>query len=84
MALLKNARGRKNGESSNYSRLLGNPDLGKLISRVHASTITAGLELEKIIAARVKSISDLDDFLSQELMPDGVFLVTKEQQGRNT
>ena len=79
MALLENARGRKDWKNSGYSRLLGNPVLGRLISRVQGASITAGRELERIIAGRVKSISDLDDFLSRELMPDGVFLVAKKQ-----
>ena len=41
--------GRKDGA---YTRLLGNEELGALISRVHATSISSGLELEKLILAK--------------------------------
>ena len=46
MALIENAKGRKDG---GYVRLLGDKELGLLISRVHSAVISAGTELEKII-----------------------------------
>jgi len=41
--------GRKDGA---YTRLLGNEELGALISRVHSASISSGLELEKLILAK--------------------------------
>ncbi len=64
--------------SGSYIRLFGDPDLGRLISRVHGAVIASGSELEKMISTRVKTIDDLDTFLCQEIMPEGVFLATKK------
>ena len=41
--------GRKDGA---YTRLLGNEELGALISRVHSASISSGVELEKLILAK--------------------------------
>src|SRR5437868_10631832 len=44
---IKNTKlGRKDGS---YTRLLGNEQLGALISRVHAASISSGHELESLI-----------------------------------
>lgn len=47
MVKLKDAKG-KSGEA--FTRLLGNADLGKLLSRVQASLIRGGNELENLLA----------------------------------
>ncbi len=55
MALISNAKGRKETETdSGYVRLTGNKQLGNLISRYHASVISSGNELESFLAVRLK------------------------------
>ena len=75
MALIKNVPGRKDG--SGYERLFGDRELGWLISRVHAAVTSSGTELERIIKDNVTLIDDLDVFLKQEIMPDGVLVADK-------
>jgi len=41
--------------------------------------ISSGSELEKIIAASVPNIPELDAFLEREIMPEGVLLARKRQ-----
>ena len=65
--------------SGGYRRLFNIPELGALISRVHSTVISAGKELEKMIEERVMLIDNLDTFLSNEIMPDGVFLALKKE-----
>ena len=77
MARLKDAKGRKSG--SGYSRLFDNEDLGALISRIHATVISSGTELEQVIKDKVQTIVDLDKFLLQEIMPDGVQVADKKK-----
>ena len=77
MALLKNAKGRKDG--SGYARVFNNPELGHLVSRVQATVISSGTELERIVKAKVEIIDDLDNFLEQEIMPDGVLVADKQK-----
>lgn len=76
MALIKNAKGRKDG--SGYARILGDRRLGLLISRVQAAVISAGSEPERIIASEAQQIDDLDEFLHQQPMSEGVWLATKK------
>ena len=68
--------GRRDG---GYARLFNDPDIGALVSRVHATSIRAGTELEHIIRRESltngTAISDLDEFLAKG--SDGVFLADK-------
>ena len=68
--------GRRDG---GYARLFNDPDIGALVSRVHATSIRAGTELEHIIRRESltngTAIRDLDEFL--ENGSDGVFLADK-------
>ena len=41
--------------------------------------IRSGTELERLVSTRVPGIHDLDAFLAQEVMEEGVFLATKKQ-----
>lgn len=59
--------------------MFGIPALGILMSKVQSSVISSGSELEKMIVGRVRSLPDLDKFLSREIMPDGVFIASKKQ-----
>ncbi len=77
MALFRDAQGRKDG-GSGYARAFGDPGLGQLLSRVQATVISSGSELEKMISEQVSPVMELDKFLEYEIMPDGVFLVTKK------
>lgn len=77
MALIAESKeGRKDG---GYSRIIGNVELGALMSRTQATVISAGTELEKIITKRCHPLteSQLGDFLSGKL-PDGNYLITKK------
>ncbi len=76
MALIENSKVKES--SGGYERLFSNRALGKLISRVHSACITAGNELEKLIMERVNKIGNLDDFLSHEIMPEGIFVASKK------
>ena len=68
--------GRRDG---GYARLFNDPDIGALVSRVHATSIRAGTELEHIIrresVANGTAIGDLDEFLANG--SEGVFLADK-------
>ena len=76
MAFISKAKGRREG--SGYERLFGNADLGYLMSRVQATVISSGSELERFIKSQVNLIPDLDEFLELEIMPEGVFVADKK------
>lgn len=73
MALIQKSKGRTSG--GGYERLFGNQALGALLSRVHATVISSGNELENLIASHANLVPDFDEFL--KLQPSGTFLVTK-------
>ena len=77
MARLRDAKGRTDGKSG-YSRVLGDEELGNLISRVQGTVISAGTELERMIRDIVPPIEDVDTFLDREIMPPGIYLVPKQ------
>lgn len=69
--------GRRDG---GYARMFDDADLGALISRIHATSIRAGSELEHIIEREARAnqtrIPDLDRFLANGI--DGVFIADKK------
>jgi hypothetical protein len=75
MALIEKRKGRRDANSG-YSRVFGNQQLGSLISRVHATSISAGNELEKIISSLANITITLDDIIDENFF-EGVFLITK-------
>lgn len=77
MALIRDSKPKN--RSGAYDRLFGIPALGELISRIQSAVTSSGLELEKIILANVRHISDLDEFLQQEIMREGVYIAPKWQ-----
>ena len=77
MALIKDVKGRPKG--GGYSRLFQDEDLGFLMSRAHGAVISSGTELESIIKSKVRLITNLDGFLEQEIMQDGVLVVDKKK-----
>ena len=76
MALIQDSPGRRNG---GYERLFGHAELGLLASKVQGAVISAGTELERLIRRQAACIDDLDAFLAQDQMPEGVFLADKKQ-----
>lgn len=78
MALISERKqGRKDG---GYTRLLGNVQLGALISQVQATVIAAGTELEKQIERHAQTMTDaeLTQFVNGQLRA-GTYLITKKQ-----
>ena len=70
-------KGRADG---GYTRVFGDAQLGALISQVHATSISAGTELEKMICnlhTQVMSEQNLADFLNQKLT-NGTWLISKK------
>ena len=49
------------------------------MSRVQGAVIASGTELEKLIKEKVDLIDDLDYFLQQEIMQDGIFVADKRK-----
>lgn len=74
MALIENSKGREEG--GGYERLFGDQQLGHLLSRIQATVISSGTELEKLIVSRASTIDDVDNFLLN-LPVNGVFLASK-------
>ena len=78
MARIENSKVKET--SGGYHRIFDNKLLGNLISRVHATSISAGTELEKLVMERVQNtIENLDEFLHQTAGQDGVFVASKKQ-----
>ena len=77
MAKIKNSEPKSS--SGGCARVFGIDALGHLISRVHATNIINGKELEKMIKDRVERIDDLDKFLEIYTTPDKVLLADKKQ-----
>lgn len=69
-------KGRKDG---GFTRLFEDPELGSLISQVHATLIRAGTELEDLIAKHARCMSEAEAlaFLNNNLIPD-TYLITKK------
>ena len=72
----KSKEGRKDGA---YSRLLGNSGLGALISRIHATSISAGSFLENYIiqVAPLLAPKEITDIFTNTLKR-GIFLLSKK------
>lgn len=81
MARLRNAKPKNS--SGSYERLFDNASLGALASKIQSAVISSGSELEARIAASVQNIPDLDAFLEQEIMSEGVLLARKRQVKRS-
>lgn len=76
MALIENSKGRITG--GGYERLFGNQELGHLLSRVQATVISTGTELEKLIVRLANRIDDVDAFLAAQNLPNGTYLISKQ------
>lgn len=83
MSKIANAKGRdvKSLGDSGYTRIMGNASLGQLLSRVQATAISNGTELEKLIVERCNKIENIDKFIddvTQAKINSGTFLCTKK------
>lgn len=77
---IKDAKGRQDGNSG-YTRTLGNEELGQLISRVQATVISNGTELERMIVEKSNTIKDLDKFIEDTTnaqIDNGTYLCQKK------
>lgn len=81
MARLRNAKPKSS--SGSCERLFDNTTLSALAGKIQSAVISSGSELEARIAASVQNILDLDAFLEQEIMPEGVLLARKRQIKRS-
>jgi len=60
MALIRKAKGRRANETdSGYERILGNKQLGLLISKVQSAVISTGSELERFLASKLPKDTDI-------------------------
>ncbi|MGL5591132.1 MAG: hypothetical protein ACRDCF_00110 [Mycoplasmoidaceae bacterium] len=81
MSLIKD---RKDNSSGAYERILGNKKLDNLISKIHATTISAGRELENLILSEtnayiVDDISDFNKIINNEKILDKeIYLIRKK------
>jgi len=82
MARLRDAKPKNT--SGSYDRIFDNADLGALASKIQSAVISSGSELEAMIVAAVPNIPNLDAFLEQEIMQEGVLLARKLQIKRST
>lgn len=69
MVRIQDSRPKNSG--GGYTRVFGNEELGKLITKVHSALISSGTDLEKLINSILKSkgqlVENLDDFLSNNV-----------------
>lgn len=76
---IRNQKGRRDGNSA-YARVFNNSDLGDLISKIQATVISNGNELEKIILSQTNTIDDLNIFIEKAEIGEienGVFVCPK-------
>jgi hypothetical protein len=76
VAKIRDAKGRRDGKSG-YARLVGDQQLGDLLSKVQAAVISAGTELEKLIAEHADTGASLDEILDGKIK-NGIFLIPKQ------
>jgi hypothetical protein len=74
MALIEHRKGRDDG---GYTRLFGDPLLGRLMSRVQGAVIASGSELERFVIEHTNTLDDVDGFLDMDVIPEGVFVAPK-------
>ena len=81
MALIKNSNPKN--ISGSYNRILGDDELGYLISKIQSTAISSGTELEKIIKQMASELilSELDNFFENDdalKNENSTFLIPKE------
>ncbi len=86
MAKICNAQGRQDS-GSGYVRVLGDEQLGKLISKVQSTVISNGTELEKLIIDKCNQIKDLNSFIEKTVSgdtEDGVYVCPKKYYAKSS
>lgn len=66
--------------SGGYNRVFNNDELGNLMSKVQATVISNGTELERIILSKTQNIMDLDAYIDEVtngITPNGTYVCTK-------
>lgn len=66
--------------SGGYNRVFNNDELGNLMSKVQATVISNGTELERIILSKTQNIMDLDAYIDEVTngtTPNGTYVCTK-------
>lgn len=79
MSKISQAKGRKDGNSG-YARVVGNAQLGQLLSKVQATVISNGTELERLITERCTLVPDIDQFIDDVTIGkinNGIYLCLK-------
>ena len=79
MALIKDRKPKQS--TGGYERLFNDEQLGALLARVQSTVIANGYELEKILAGKFNSISNLDQFIENYkngLIASGVYNCSKK------
>lgn len=83
---IRDQKGRTD-QKSGYGRVFNDNKLGALISRVQATVISNGTELERMLLARCNTIADLDQFLQKcenGTQPGGVYVCPKKALKKST
>lgn len=71
--------------SGGYSRIFGDEKLGNLITKVQATSISNGTELERKILSQVNEIKNLDDFIDNlKNYPNGTYACKKTNIKKST
>jgi hypothetical protein len=80
MALIEERK--KGREDGGYTRLFGLEKLGSLISKVHATSISAGTELERLICEKHSMVMNSEDFSKfinkDNTLLSGTYLIPKK------
>ncbi|MBZ7977802.1 restriction endonuclease [Campylobacter sp. RM12654] len=86
MSKIINAKGRVDGNSG-YARVIGNEELGKLLSRVQSTVISNGSELERLLISRSQCIQNIDEFIknaTENKISNGTYLCLKKTFKKST
>lgn len=78
---IRDQKGRRDGNSG-YTRVFDNSELGDLISKIQATVISNGNELEKIILSKTNTIDDLNIFIEKAEVGEianGIFVCPKNK-----
>lgn len=77
---IRNQKGRKDGNSA-YTRVFDDSKLGDLISKIQATVISNGNELERIILSQTNTIDNLNEFIDRAEtgeITSGVYVCSKK------
>jgi len=86
MALIKDRKDKSNGS---YERIFNNKKLAQLITKIHATSIVNGNELEKLIILKademvVKNVEEFEKILKRNFNGKEIFIVPKKIVKKST